>query len=176
MADPSTFWPSVERFVGWLHVLLRRLGVRERDVPDVVQRVLLTVHLHWQEYDPARPLQPWLRVFAQRAASDHRKLSEVRHEDVTEDGCVTMSLEDPAPRADVAMEAEERRALLHEALDELDFERRSVLVWVEFEGLPVPEIAAMLDVPVPTVHSRLRLAREDVTRAVRRLVARKGLR
>lgn len=157
-----------------MHGLLVRLGVRTRDVPDVVQRVLLAVHGQWSTYDTARPLRAWLRSFVQRSASDYRKRSSVLHEDVTLDGTVAAQEHDPLPSADVALEAEERRTLLLEALETLDFDRRTVLVLVEFEGVPVPEIAAMLGLPVPTVHSRLRFARIDIAAAVRRLSAQRG--
>ena len=43
---------------------------------------------------------------------------------------------------------------------QLSVEEREVLVLVVLEGLPYPEIAALLDVPVGTVMSRLRCARE----------------
>jgi RNA polymerase sigma-70 factor (ECF subfamily) len=174
MASATSFWPQIEPFVPWMHSLVRRLGVRERDVPDVVQRVLISLHHHWAEFDDRRALLPWLRVFVHGAASDYRKRSDIRHEDVALDGSPMSAVEDPAPLPDLALEAEQRRALLLEALDTLDFDRRSVLVLVEFEGVGVPEIAALLEMPVPTVHSRLRLAREDIARAVRRLALQRG--
>jgi RNA polymerase sigma-70 factor (ECF subfamily) len=174
MADPHRFWTLVEPEIPWMHALLARLGVRTRDVPDVLQRALLAVHAQWGSYDAARPLRPWLRLFVQRSASDYRKRSDVLHEDVTLHGSVAAHEVDAQPLPDVALEAEERRALLLAALDTLDYDRRTVLVLVEFEGVAVAEIAAMLDLPVPTVHSRLRLARVDITAAVRRLAARRG--
>jgi RNA polymerase sigma-70 factor (ECF subfamily) len=42
----------------------------------------------------------------------------------------------------------------------------------DIDGHAVPEIAAALAIPVPTAYSRLRLAREDVAAAVKRLRAR----
>jgi RNA polymerase sigma-70 factor (ECF subfamily) len=39
----------------------------------------------------------------------------------------------------------------------------------DLEGQTVPEIAAALGVPVATAYSRLRLAREDVAAALKRL-------
>lgn len=174
MADLASFWPSLEPQISWVHTLLRRLGVRDRDVQDVVQRALIALHAHWSEYHPKRPLRPWLRVFVHRAAADYRKLAGVRHETLFNDVDAMSAIVDETPSAEANLEAHERRALLMDALDELDFDRRTVLVLAEFEELPVPEIAAMLDLPVATVHSRLRLARVDITRVVRRLAARRS--
>ena len=44
-----------------------------------------------------------------------------------------------------------------------------MIVLHDMEGYTGAEIAAMLEVPVNTVHSRLRLARADLVVAVRRL-------
>ncbi len=174
VAEPDIFWRCIEPFVPWLHTHLRRLGVRLRDVPDVVQSVLIAVYRHWGEYDPGRPLQAWLRPFAHGAASDYRKRSDVRHEDVTADGALPSHVDPDATTPQSALEATQRRALLLEALEALDFDRRAVLVLTEFEGMSSSDIATMLDIPIGTVHSRVRLARVDLTAAVRRLVARRG--
>lgn len=64
-----------------------------------------------------------------------------------------------------------KRALLMQALDELELERRAVFVMHELDGQAVPEIAAALEIPLGTAYSRLRLAREDMTAAVRRFRA-----
>jgi DNA-directed RNA polymerase specialized sigma24 family protein len=39
---------------------LRRLGVLERDLPDVVHDLFVVVFRHWQDYDRSRPVKPWL--------------------------------------------------------------------------------------------------------------------
>jgi DNA-directed RNA polymerase specialized sigma24 family protein len=71
-----------------------------------------------------------------------------------------------------ALEQGQRRALLRTALDALPLEQRAVFTLFELEGLAGHEIASMIGVPLPTVHSRLRLAREAFRRALARAVAR----
>jgi len=75
---------------------------------------------------------------------------------------------DAAPGQDERLGEAQARALLMRALDELPFERRVVLVMHDLDGVAVPEIAAALDIPLNTAYSRLRLARVDLTAAVRR--------
>ena len=53
------------------------------------------------------------------------------------------------------------------ALDVLDFDRRVVLVMHDLDEVAMPEIAAILEIPLNTAYSRLRLARADVANAVR---------
>jgi RNA polymerase sigma-70 factor (ECF subfamily) len=57
-------------------------------------------------------------------------------------------------------------------LDALDWDRRVVFVACELEEQEVATVAAALGIPRNTAASRLRLAREDFTKAVRRLTGR----
>jgi RNA polymerase sigma-70 factor (ECF subfamily) len=54
----------------------------------------------------------------------------------------------------------------------MPLEARSVFVLFELEELTVPEIAAMLDLPIGTVASRLRRGRELFRAAATRMRAR----
>lgn len=77
----------------------------------------------------------------------------------------------PHERADVR----EQLDLVASALDTLDFDRRTIFVLHQIDGVPVNQAAAILGIPVNTAHSRLRLARADFARAVQRLKsARRG--
>jgi RNA polymerase sigma-70 factor (ECF subfamily) len=58
---------------------------------------------------------------------------------------------DPAAR----VEAKEIGELLRWALQKLPEEQRVALVLREYQGYTATEIGAMLDVPVPTVRSRI---------------------
>ena len=62
--------------------------------------------------------------------------------------------------------------MLEEALDTLPLEQRAVFTLFELDGLSTQEIAELVDIPIGTVYSRLRLAREGFRRAATRLQAR----
>ena len=53
-----------------------------------------------------------------------------------------------------------------EALDKLDELSRSIVVLREIEGLPYDEIAELLEVPLPTVKTRLLRARRVLAAAL----------
>ena len=73
-----------------------------------------------------------------------------------------------APAADDQLESRERRALVHAALQGIELERRAVFVMHDIDGLSMPEIAQVLDAPLNTLYSRLRLARAEFADAVKR--------
>jgi RNA polymerase sigma-70 factor (ECF subfamily) len=128
------------------------------------------VHRHLDTYDRARPIRPWLFAFAVRAAADYRRLARHRV-DLRDD---TSAFVDPGPSPHEQAVTRERLDLVALALDALDFDRRAIFVLHQIDGVPVNQAALILGIPVNTAHSRLRLAREDFARAVRRLQALRG--
>jgi RNA polymerase sigma-70 factor, ECF subfamily len=147
---------------------LRRLGVRERDLPDLAHDFFIVVFRHLSDYDPSRPLRPWLFGIAFRTVSDYRRSARFVRETLGD----APELVDRAPAVDERIAERQAREVVIRVLDGLDLHRRAVLVMHDLEGQPVPEIATALAIPVATAYSRLRLAREDVAAAIKRLRAR----
>lgn len=148
---------------------LRRLGVAPADLEDMAHEVFLAVHAKLAVYDPARPLRPWLFAFVFRVASHYRRSARREAPLLPED-----EPRDERDLADVALEKDAKRRLVLEALDGIELARRAVFILHELDGTALPEVAATLGIPLGTVYSRLRLAREDFARTVRRLVAQRG--
>jgi len=147
---------------------LRRLGVTERDVEDMAHEVFVAVHRELPTYDRARPIRPWLFAFCFRIASHHRR--KHRRETVKD---MTGDVVDPADAPDTLLDRERKRRLVLRALDEIELDRRAVFVLHEIDGFTCEAIAHSLEIPLGTVYSRLRLAREDFTAVMRRLHARR---
>lgn len=171
--DPSTdrlpdFREIFRSECSYVHHSLRRLGVHERDLEDVAHDVFLAIHRKLGEYDPERPLRPWIFAFAYRFASDYRKLARHRRERSSDD----IEAVDSSDSVDDRIDAGRARRLVLEALDTLDLEKRAVFVMHEIDGIAIPAVAAALEIPVNTAYSRLRLAREAFATAVKRLRAR----
>lgn len=147
---------------------LRRLGVREADAQDQAQEVFLLVYELLDDYDPARPIRPWLFGIAYRFACRYRALARHRRE-VSEEGAPEPV--DPSAPADRSLEIAERQALVLRALDTIELGRRAVFVMNVIDERPMPEVAEALQLPLNTAYSRLRLAREDFEAAIKRLSA-----
>lgn len=149
-------FPEVYRVeLGYVLRTLRRLGVREADLEDVAHEAFVAVVRHLPDYDPERPIRRWLFGFAFRMASDYRKRAHNVNEVPASSPDATETL-----GPDTALDDARRRALLLQVLDALDFEKRSLIVMHDLDGVPVPEIAETLGVPLNTAYSRLRLARK----------------
>jgi RNA polymerase sigma-70 factor (ECF subfamily) len=143
---------------------LRRLGVAAADVEDAAHDVFVAAYRRKDDRDPERPVRPWLFGIAFRVVGNYRQKAHRRHE--RGDG-------EAGERADDGMEGtlieRQQRALLLRALDDLDLDHRAAVVLHDLEGLAAPAIAELLDVPVNTIYSRVRVAREKLLAATRKL-------
>jgi len=149
----------------YVHTALRRLGVAASELEDAVHDVFIAVHRQKDTYDASRSLRAWLYGFAVRVASNHRRTTRRRRES----DAPSFEPADERPNAESVLVSGSQRSLLLRALDLLAEERRDVLVLHDLDGISMPDIARALDVPLNTAYSRLRLGREDIAAAVRRL-------
>jgi RNA polymerase sigma-70 factor (ECF subfamily) len=146
---------------------LRRLGVPEVDADDCAQQVFLVASRKLDDIVVGCE-RPFLFSTALRVASDARRTRSRRRE-VFED---VDEPRDSAPNPEQIAEQKRARALLDEVLDSLPMELRAVFVLFELEELPSAEIAEVLALPIGTVASRLRRAREEFQRIIARMKAR----
>lgn len=160
----------VEDHLDFVWRSLRRLGVPEAQVDDATQQIWLIAAKKLPEIDPARE-RAFLFGSALRVASDIRRANARRRELV---GVEHGPIVDPGPRADEIVDQKQARALLDEILEALPMDLRAVFVLYELEEMSVTEIASMLALPRGTAASRLRRARKEFEKVVRRLKARGG--
>lgn len=151
---------------------LRRLGVRSADLEDVAHEVFLRVYKRFEEFDADRPIRPWLYAFAFRTAADYRKSARHRREQLEDVPDAVDDRSSPEMALDRARETERTRAVVAQALEELDESKRLVFAMHELESVPIPEIARVLGIPLNTAYSRLRLARQEFPTVVRRIQSR----
>lgn len=158
---------------------LARLGVREADLDDALQDILMIVHRRLDSYDPKRAaLRTWLFGIAVKVSQAYHRRSRSRREvfeappdtDGKHGDAATQAVEEATP--EVELERQRARAELGRMLDSLTPVKRATFVMFELEGLCCETIADIMGVPVGTVHSRLNAARRDFRRAFRRLVKR----
>lgn len=149
---------------------LRRFGVQEADVDDAAQEVFVVMAKRLDQILPERE-RAFLVGTAVRVASTFRRSARRRPEEPTEGLEQELALD---LNPEELSQLQSARPVLQRILDSMSLEQRAVFVLSELEELAAPEIAELLAVPVGTVHSRLRAAREVFELATRRLAAKES--
>jgi RNA polymerase sigma-70 factor (ECF subfamily) len=155
---------AFQQDVDYVYRSLRRLGAAASDVEDLAQDVFLALRGSWPEVDPTRPLRPYLFGIAFRITAAHRRKRK------REVPFGMREVPDEGPLADDRLAAGRARATMLSALEHIPLRRRAPLVMHDIDGVSVHQIAAVLGIPRFTVYSRLRKARGELERIVRRLV------
>jgi len=150
---------------------LRRLGIPENMVEDVLQDVFVVVHRRLAEFESRSSLKTWLFGIVLRVVKTHRRSQQRRR--VLLDGLATEAeVESDAPNAenDPAQMIARRQAsrLLHRLLDQLDDDKRALLVSVDLEEMTIAEAAEAMNLNANTAYSRLKIARQEFQEAVMR--------
>lgn len=150
---------------------LRALGVPAAQVDDAVQDVFVVVHQKLETFRGPAQIQTWLFEIARRIASHYRRSAgrDGRSEPIDAAAAIAASTGtfEAAARNEAA-------TLVVAVLAELDNHKRELLVLVELEQLPVPDVAALLGIRLNTAYSRLRLARRAFAAALARRRATTG--
>ena len=146
--------------------VLQRLGVRTMDLEDQAQEVFVAVHRKLADYDRNRPVRPWLFSFAFRTASNYQRL--VRH---TRERPLEVETLDAEGTPESHLQDREAQRLVLAALDGVPLERRSALIMHDIDGFSAPEIADALAIPLNTVYSRVRVARDEFRSSLARVKA-----
>ena len=163
--SPGSCVEAFQRELDYLCRTLRRLGVSPADIEDLVHEVFLVLARRWEDYDPSRPLRPYLFGIALRTAKSHRRRQ------ARERTQAAIDIEDAAIWPDEALVQREARDLVLRALQHVPLTRRAVLILHDIDEMGMRDIASALSIPTFTGYSRLRKARQEFEAAVRRLRA-----
>src|SRR5580692_4008954 len=175
--DPSAGGPKALVFAEvyrahfrFVYRTLCRLGVREADLMDVSQNVFMVVHRQLAGFEYRSALTTWLFSICRLVVKDYLRSAPIRLEvlvDVRDLSARVASGDSPLRRLD----AEALGRMLDVILDKLPEKLRLVFVLFELDEMSGEDIAHLIDVPVGTVRSRLRLARVAFQREIKLLAA-----
>jgi RNA polymerase sigma-70 factor (ECF subfamily) len=160
--NAAAFSALVSRYQDRLYNTVYRLVEHPEDASDVVQEAFLSAYLSLRQFKGDAQFFTWLYRIAVNAAISHRRKQRT--------GMKPIKTSDSAPgvepldltasnRPGYALETAEGDRKIHEALQRLSPEHRTVLVMRDMDEMKYEEIAEILKVPIGTVRSRLHRAR-----------------
>jgi RNA polymerase sigma-70 factor (ECF subfamily) len=156
-----------------LYALARRFCQNPEDAEDLVQEVFMTAFRTWDQFRGESKVGTWLYTIAARACM---KMQRRRVGEPTE----LASLDELMPKGEPRMASlpgpdedplseqmrEEGRAAIQQAIAELPEAFRMPIVLREIVGLPLADIAGVLQIPEATVKTRLHRARLKLRQAL----------
>ena len=163
--ESAAFGELVERYMRRAYYAALGLVGSPDDAMDISQEAFVRAYKARQRINPELPFYAWLYQILRRLCFNHirdRRTRRNRLDDakdwLTEQSDRRFAGEHPERAAERA----EARRRVQSAIRKLKDREREVLVLKEFEGLRYREIAALLDIPIGTVMSRLYTARRHL--------------
>ena len=138
------------------------LAGNRTDAEDIVQEAMLRAYKYFDRFTGDRA-RPWLLSIVRNTCSTWMQRNRPRALVLVSDsseGTEGDQADDTAPSPEVQSEHRELGRAIDRAVAALPAEFREVILLREVEDLPYKEIAAILDVPIGTVTSRLARARK----------------
>ena len=151
-----------------LNLAYQFTGNRE-EARDLAQEIFVRLYRKIDRYDSSRSFKTWFNSLARNLCIDHyrqkRSQPSIHGTPVDEMGTLAAPVESPHRRAERRSESE----FLMRAMDRLGEASREALVLKELQGHSIEEVAAMLELPVGTVKSRLFRARLELAQTITRM-------
>ncbi len=158
--EASAFDRLVEVHTPRLYRLVRRMAPDQAEAEALVQEAWLRAWKNRQRCSPDRPFFPWLAGIAFNAARDDwRKRRPLDFADVG-DSIDRLPAEEAS--IEVQVESQQARERLGRYIADLRPEWRIAIALRYDGGLEYTEIAAVVGVPLNTVRTHLRRARESL--------------
>ncbi len=168
-ADPPLPVPSFQELCGryfeFVWKCARAFGAKSDEIDDIVQDVFLVAQRRHADLKDERLARSWIYSITRRVVSTQRRRRRERDSRAGSDVDLLSSPEQ-SPLAAAEHNLEVR--VLSMLLDGLEERKREVFVLSEILEMSGREIAETIGVPMNTVYSRLRAAREEFDAAAQR--------
>jgi RNA polymerase sigma-70 factor (ECF subfamily) len=116
--------------------------------------------VHFDRFDPGRPVLPWLVAIARRLCLDLLRRRKVMA------SIETVPVAGPPPGPEGEALVREQLSRLERALADLDEGPRDAVLLFHVEGMSYRDIAAALEVPIGTVMTWLHRGRAELRKVV----------
>lgn len=162
--NPDAFRRLVLRYETELFRYLSRYLGDATAAEDVFQQTFLQIHLKCDQYEPGRPVRPWVYAIATNQAIDStRRNKRHRYHRLDTHGDADQQRQSPTveagdPQPWVNVQQKERSRHVRFAVNRLSEPLRQVVQLIYFQGMKYQEAADALRLPIGTVKSRVHAA------------------
>ena len=173
LAPPADFTTFMRKYQDMVFSTSARLVRNDAQAEDISQEVFIKAHEHFAMLSTSPTAGGWLKTVATNLSLNHLQRYRNRWKFFSE---FTSSSDEDAPAVDFAapdtffgaIDSEERRAWVEEALSKLPDHQRVPLVLYHFEDIPYDEIARRLGVSLAKVKTDILRARAALAKILSR--------
>ncbi|HEX4164171.1 MAG TPA: sigma-70 family RNA polymerase sigma factor [Bryobacteraceae bacterium] len=155
------FERNVLPYLGSAYNLARWLTRNEHDAEDIVQEAFLRALRSFDTFIPGRDARAWLLAIVRNSCRTWHRQNR------SHETCIESDIDSQPAMAtwsdpEAALIRNANSQLIREAMQQLPFEYREILILRELEELSYKEIAQIVEIPLGTVMSRLSRARKEL--------------
>lgn len=162
--DKQAFAKLMQTYRKPIYSYLVRCGLDKSTRDDLFQDIFFKIHKSAQQYDPANKLSPWLFTIAANTVKNHIRDQKPDHTQMSLDidEVHELHLVDSAPTPEKHTDASHSIKWLQQALQELPESQAQALNLAIIDGLKIKEVAAILNLPISTIKTHIRRARQSL--------------
>jgi RNA polymerase sigma-70 factor (ECF subfamily) len=160
LGDMGAFEEIYRAFSSMVYTVALGITGDRQDAEEVTQDVFVRIHRRLGDFAFASSFGTWVYRITVNAAINANRSRARRMRETPDGGIAADAAAAPQPAAGNGPRDEDLRRRAQEMLENLSADHRSVIVLREIEGLGYRQIAGILGVPLNTVRSRLKRARE----------------
>lgn len=156
--EDQYFNKLVNAYRGPIYNYLWRSGFDPDRCDDLFQDIFIKVHRAAESYKPNNPLKPWIFTIAVNTVRNYLRINEL-------DRCFDIdvqSIPDIAVTPDIALGHKQTLAWLQNAISQLPPAQSEVIILSTIESISHKDIASILDIPINTVKTNIRRARQKL--------------
>lgn len=145
------------------YLALGLVGDRD-DAADISQDAFVRVYRAARRFDTSKDFFTWVYVIIANLARNWHKKRQVRSTFARSEQQDTqrIRLRQERDNPEILLETDETKQRVWEAIEQLPFKFREIIILRHFEELPYEGIASLLDIPLGSVMSRLYYARRNL--------------
>ncbi len=174
VGDELAWEMLVRRYQSRIYGIARTYVGDPDEARDLAQDIFVRIYRHLDACRDADRFLPWMIRIARNASIDHLRRRKARPpaRDIPAEEALRLVSSDEAP--DEASIRRERLKIVELALQQLSDINREMILLKDMQGLPLEDIAKLLELPIGTVKSRSSRARLELARAVQAVVGPSG--
>ncbi len=138
----------------------------QNEALDLAQDIFVKIYNKLETCSDLEKFDSWMIRLVRNSCLDHLRRVKARppRQDVNIHELNSLRHEGPTPEDEWMQSG--RQKMVHRALQELSVVNREMILLKDIQGLPLDEIASMLDLPLGTVKSRSNRARIELAQVI----------